>query len=346
MPVGRRRRRAASPGSAPTCSVRGWTPAGEIVYVTTQGQPFFRNHQAFAVAPERRPARAARRSARSTTSRSATAAASRSAATPTTRRAGSATAAARAGAIWIDAEGSGTFRRLTRARRQRHRADVDRRSPLLPRRRRRRRQPLFVPARRQRRAPPHRPRRLLRAPARRATARRIVYACGARLWRVRSRRATATRELGDRDAGAPHPGGAPLRRAGRAPRVGSASIRAGHIARGRRARPAVRDAALGRRGDAAVDDAAHARPAAGDARPTPPCACAAASGSPTGDDGRGERRVGRGARSSSSTHGAARTLPWDIGHVSRAASPRRVGSASRSPTTATRSGSATSRAAR
>ena len=31
--------------------VRGWTPAGEIVYVTTHGQPFFRNHQAFAVAP-------------------------------------------------------------------------------------------------------------------------------------------------------------------------------------------------------------------------------------------------------------------------------------------------------
>ena len=29
--------------------VRGWTPAGEIVYVTTQGQPFFRNHHAFVV---------------------------------------------------------------------------------------------------------------------------------------------------------------------------------------------------------------------------------------------------------------------------------------------------------
>src|SRR5437762_13505245 len=31
--------------------VRGWTPDGEIVYVTTQGQPFFRNHHAFVVAP-------------------------------------------------------------------------------------------------------------------------------------------------------------------------------------------------------------------------------------------------------------------------------------------------------
>ncbi len=39
--------------------VRGWTPAGEIAYVTTQGQPFFRNHQAFAVAPTGGPARAA-----------------------------------------------------------------------------------------------------------------------------------------------------------------------------------------------------------------------------------------------------------------------------------------------
>jgi tricorn protease len=32
--------------------VRGWTSAGEIVYVTTQGQPFFRNHHAFVVATD------------------------------------------------------------------------------------------------------------------------------------------------------------------------------------------------------------------------------------------------------------------------------------------------------
>ena len=31
--------------------VRGWTPAGEIVYVTTQGQPFFRNYQCFLLSP-------------------------------------------------------------------------------------------------------------------------------------------------------------------------------------------------------------------------------------------------------------------------------------------------------
>ncbi len=29
--------------------VRGWTPQGEIVYVTTQGQPFFRNHHGFVI---------------------------------------------------------------------------------------------------------------------------------------------------------------------------------------------------------------------------------------------------------------------------------------------------------
>ena len=38
--------------------VRGWTPDGEIDYVTTQGQPFFRNHHAFAVAPAGGPSRA------------------------------------------------------------------------------------------------------------------------------------------------------------------------------------------------------------------------------------------------------------------------------------------------
>ena len=31
--------------------LRGWTPQGHIVFVTTQGQPFFRNHQAFTLDP-------------------------------------------------------------------------------------------------------------------------------------------------------------------------------------------------------------------------------------------------------------------------------------------------------
>ncbi|MGZ5714252.1 MAG: S41 family peptidase [Caldimonas sp.] len=92
--------------------VRGWTPAGEIVYVTTQGQPFFRNHQGFVLSPaggmprplpygqvnhlafgpgERRvigrntadPARWKR------------------------YRGGT------AGALWVDAEGDGSFRRMS-----------------------------------------------------------------------------------------------------------------------------------------------------------------------------------------------------------------------------------------
>ena len=69
-----------------------------------------------------------------------------------------------AGALWIDAEGSGSFRRMKRAAGQRHQPDVARRPRLVPRRRRRRRQPLLLPARRQRAAPPHRPRGLLRPP--------------------------------------------------------------------------------------------------------------------------------------------------------------------------------------
>ena len=35
----------------PDVQVRGWTPQGHIVFVTTQGQPFFRNHHAFTLAP-------------------------------------------------------------------------------------------------------------------------------------------------------------------------------------------------------------------------------------------------------------------------------------------------------
>src|SRR5213075_1362105 len=59
--------------------VRGWTPAGEIAYVTTQGQPFVRN----AIGRNTEdPARWKR------------------------YRGG------RAGAIWVDGEGNGNFRRL------------------------------------------------------------------------------------------------------------------------------------------------------------------------------------------------------------------------------------------
>ena len=36
----------------PDTLVRGWTPAGDILFVSTHGQPFFRNHRAFTISPE------------------------------------------------------------------------------------------------------------------------------------------------------------------------------------------------------------------------------------------------------------------------------------------------------
>jgi tricorn protease len=91
--------------------VRGWTPAGEIVYVTTQGQPFFRNHQAFAVAPTGGPARAlglgqVNHIAFGADGRVAIGRNTDDPARWKRYRGG------RAGALWVDAEGSGSFRRL------------------------------------------------------------------------------------------------------------------------------------------------------------------------------------------------------------------------------------------
>jgi len=36
----------------PDTIVRGWTPQGEILFVSTHGQPFFRNYRAFTISPE------------------------------------------------------------------------------------------------------------------------------------------------------------------------------------------------------------------------------------------------------------------------------------------------------
>jgi len=73
--------------------VRGFTPDGRILFVTTQGQPFFRNYRAFTLGvdgglPELLP------TDRSTTCRTGRAGRRSSAATPPIRRAGSAIAAA------------------------------------------------------------------------------------------------------------------------------------------------------------------------------------------------------------------------------------------------------------
>ena len=91
--------------------VRGWTPAGEIVYVTTQGQPFFRNHQAFAVAPAGGAARPlglgqVNHIAFGDGGKVAIGRNTDDPARWKRYRGG------RAGAIWVDAEGSGSFRRL------------------------------------------------------------------------------------------------------------------------------------------------------------------------------------------------------------------------------------------
>jgi tricorn protease len=92
--------------------VRGWTLAGEIVYVTTQGQPFFRNHQAFAVAPTGGPSRAlglgqVNHIAFGSDGKVAIGRNTDDPARWKRYRGG------RAGAIWVDGEGSGTFRRLS-----------------------------------------------------------------------------------------------------------------------------------------------------------------------------------------------------------------------------------------
>ena len=91
--------------------VRGWTPAGEIVYVTTQGQPFFRNHHAFVIAaaggtPRPLPWGQVNHLAFGPGERKVI---GRNTADPARwkrYRGGT------AGTLWIDAEGSGSFRRM------------------------------------------------------------------------------------------------------------------------------------------------------------------------------------------------------------------------------------------
>ena len=117
-----------------------------------------------------------------------------------------------------------------------------------------------------RRAPPHRPRRVLRAPradrrpAHRLPVRRATCGCS-------TRRRDATRKLDDRHAVAPHAGGAPLRRGGRALESALAAPGGPHRSRSSRAASCSRsplwEGAVRQHG---------ARPARG---------CAAASGSPT-----------------------------------------------------------------
>ena len=121
-----------------------------------------------------------------------------------------------------------------RARRQRHEPDVDRRSRLLPLRRRRRRQPVFVPPGRLRPHAPHRPRRLLRAPR---ADRRQAH-------RLSVRRASSGSSIPRRDsertsrrapAVASHAGRAQVRARRRLPRRRSTRIRRATASRSSRA---------------------------------------------------------------------------------------------------------------
>jgi tricorn protease len=92
--------------------VRGWTPRGEIVYVTTQGQPFFRNHHGFVIGVEGGAARPlpygqVNHLAFGPGERKVI---GRNTADPARwkrYRGGT------AGALWIDAEGTGQFRRMS-----------------------------------------------------------------------------------------------------------------------------------------------------------------------------------------------------------------------------------------
>jgi|KBSSwiStaDraftv2_1062776.scaffolds.fasta_scaffold22281_3 tricorn protease len=91
--------------------VRGWTPAGEIVYATTQGQAFFRNHHAFVIdsgggTPRPLPWGQINHLAFGPGERKVI---GRNTADPARwkrYRGGT------AGALWIDAEGKGSFRRM------------------------------------------------------------------------------------------------------------------------------------------------------------------------------------------------------------------------------------------
>ena len=278
--------------------VRGWTHDGRILFVTTHGQPFFRNYRAYTIDPSTAACRSCCRWGRSTTSPSA----------PATRRViGRNTAdparwkryrGGTAGHLWIDAQGDGAVPPDDRADRQHHQPDVDRRAHLLPLRRRGRRQHLFLPARRQRPAAPHRSRRLLRAPrADRRQAHRLPVRRADLVPRPARRHDAAG---GHRRARASHAGGAPVRR--------------------RRRLPArVQRASGGPQPRASTCAASRSRSACGKA----PCG----SGAPT-TVGAGTASGWRTARRSSpsatprarsgwrcSATATARTLPWDIGRI-------------------------------
>ncbi len=132
----------------PDVMVRGFTPDGRILFVTTYGQPFFRNYRAYTLDPAGgMPQLLPLRPGQSPRVRTRQARGS-SAATPPIPARWKRYRGGTAGHLWIDAAGTRRLPPHDRARGQPHQPDVDRRPDLLPVRRRGRRQPLFVPARR------------------------------------------------------------------------------------------------------------------------------------------------------------------------------------------------------
>jgi len=96
----------------PDTLVRGWTPEGHILFVSTHGQPFFRNHQAFTVDPTGgmpQPLKLGQVNHLAFGPRGARVIGRNTADPARWKRYRGGTA----GHLWIDADGSGHFRRMS-----------------------------------------------------------------------------------------------------------------------------------------------------------------------------------------------------------------------------------------
>ncbi len=95
----------------PETLVRGWTPQGQILFVSTHGQPFFRNHQAFTIDPDGgvpRPLKLGQVNHMAFGPGNARVIGRNTADPARWKRYRGGTA----GHLWIDAEGAGQFRRM------------------------------------------------------------------------------------------------------------------------------------------------------------------------------------------------------------------------------------------
>ena len=208
-----------------------------------------------------------------------------------------------AGALWIDAEGNGTFRRMTELDGQPHQPDVDRRPRLVPR-------PTPTASATSTRACPtaascarHTDHDDFYARHAQTDGKRIVYQCGAKIWlfdpasarRPRGRhphaRRTARRRRASSSPAAEHLGVVP-RPSGRPQR--SRSTRAASCSRSRCGKARCASTAT-------TDGGRHA--------PWPVARRRQRRWSRSSDASR------RGARRAVRRRRASRTLPWDIGHV-------------------------------